>query len=34
MIGKCAAVYFFEDNPAFDCELIFLLPSTLMATKK
>ena len=34
MIGKCAADHFFEDDPAFDRELIFSLPSILMVTKK
>ena len=34
LIGNCTTVHLFEDNPAFDGELIFLLPSILKAIKK
>ena len=34
LIDKCTAVYFFEDNHVFVCELILLSPLILKATKK
>ena len=34
LIGKFAAIHFFVDNPAFDREVILLLPLMLKAIEK